>query len=165
MPAKQTVLPPTDFDDFYSLYKHLRQMRDVLSRAQVETLADVAEYRLPAAIKLEQRTPKGATYLHAGDVYIGYVSNRGKFVQASAKLPKPASKGHSDAIERGVPVVQKFRRYPFSLMQVNESVLVRCETAIHVRRAVQAAHAVARYKNWTIKTTATDTGVRVWRVA
>lgn len=81
MTAKTTILRKTTFKDFGELYRFLRSdaMRAYLSRGQVETIADVLDASLPDDVTLEQRTPKGTTYLYIDDELRGTVNQTGQY--------------------------------------------------------------------------------------
>lgn len=82
MPAKTLILKPTTFSDFAAFFRFLRAepMRALLSSGQRETIADVLDASLPADVSMEQRTPKGVTYLYIDDAFFGTVTQNGSYV-------------------------------------------------------------------------------------
>ncbi len=174
MANKRTILETATFDDFGAIYRRLRQpdMRQTLTRGQIETLADVIDHRLPAYVMLEQRTPKNAIYVHVGGAYIGKVTQSAaiEFARRPARTaqPKPPTappSGSAYEIENGVPYSSVYRRYPFAAMRAGDTVLIPCADMVEESKARRAAYAAARYRNWTMRTSAVGTGIRVWRIA
>ena len=96
MPAKAFILKPTTFANFAALYRFLRAepMRRLLSSGQVETIADILDASLPGDVALEQRTPKGVTYVHLDGDFFGSVTQAGKFVAPAgpARLGAPMTR-------------------------------------------------------------------------
>jgi hypothetical protein len=87
MTAKSIILSAMQFANFADLYRFLRAdpMRRLLSSGQVETIADVIDANLPASVMLEQRSPKGTTYIHINDVFFGSVNHTGRYVAPPGK--------------------------------------------------------------------------------
>ncbi len=86
MTAKTTILRTTSFNDFASFFRFLRsdKMRPFLSIGQVETIADIVDAKLPGDVTIDQRTPKGTTYIYVEGEFIASVNQAGV-----PKFPKP----------------------------------------------------------------------------
>lgn len=82
MPDKQHILTVENATSRQSLEDVLAplHMRNLLTFNQLHIIARACSFALPATVTIEQRMPKGTTYVTAGDMKFK-VNNRAKLIR------------------------------------------------------------------------------------